>query len=137
MTITLDHLTLDQLASLIDAAERRLEHLSLRRPTSVVRPELHGLATSEGYLLERLFDATPAAHTVRKPVKRKKAKVAPKYQNPDDKRQTWTGRGSAPRWLAEKVKRGQSATDFLLPGMARPTPKKGSAVVRKSVFKRR
>nr|WP_233580177.1 H-NS histone family protein [Luteimonas sp. 100069] len=52
----------------------------------------------------------------------KTGKVAAKYRDPDNKRRTWSGRGSMPRWLTEKVKRCQSAVDFLIPGLARPTP---------------
>lgn len=136
MTITLNHLTLDQLNSLIVEAERRLRELSRRRPAPDVRQELQELAAAEGYSVDDLFDTPTAKRAGRKAGKRKKAKVAPKYQNPEDRRQTWTGRGRTPLWLAEKVKRGHSTADFLIPGLARPTAKKVSSVGRRSVFKR-
>lgn len=49
-----------------------------------------------------------------KTVKRKKAttsklagkKVPPKYKNPADKTQTWTGRGRMPAWAAELNEKG-------------------------------
>lgn len=34
-------------------------------------------------------------------------KVAPKYRNPADMNQTWTGRGRAPLWAAELQKAGK------------------------------
>jgi len=41
------------------------------------------------------------AKTVRKATKTsdKRAKVAPKYRNPSDANQTWTGRGRTPVWV--------------------------------------
>ena len=41
-------------------------------------------------------------------------KVPPKYRNPDNPAETWTGRGRQPRWLAAKVKRGAKVADFLI-----------------------
>lgn len=41
------------------------------------------------------------------------AKVGPKYRGPDG--QTWTGRGQAPRWLADLVSQGRSREEFLIP----------------------
>jgi DNA-binding protein H-NS len=34
-------------------------------------------------------------------------KVAPKYRNPSDKTQTWTGRGRMPAWAAELSEAGK------------------------------
>jgi len=67
--------------------------------------------------------------------KRKLPKVEPKYRDPDNARNTWSGRGSQPLWLAEKVKRGRHPTDFLIPGLARPTAKKVSPVGKRTVYK--
>lgn len=41
--------------------------------------------------------------------------VAPKYRNPKDHTQTWTGRGRTPTWMAEALKeRGAKKEDFLI-----------------------
>jgi DNA-binding protein H-NS len=39
-------------------------------------------------------------------------KVKPKYQNPADGSQTWTGRGRHPRWIAEGLANGKALDDF-------------------------
>ena len=36
----------------------------------------------------------------------KKSPSAPRFANPDDPSQTWTGRGRQPRWFKEAVARG-------------------------------
>lgn len=39
-------------------------------------------------------------------------KGAPRYRNPADSGQTWTGRGRQPRWIAEALASGRSLDDF-------------------------
>lgn len=41
------------------------------------------------------------------------AAVAAKYRNPASG-ETWSGRGRAPRWLAEEMAKGRSKDEFLL-----------------------
>lgn len=44
----------------------------------------------------------------------KGTKVAPKYRNPDNRTETWTGRGRQPRWLVAKLGKGSKLTDFVI-----------------------
>lgn len=135
MTIDLDTLDLRQLDRLVRAAERRLQVLANRRPPAVVRQALIDLAASYGYSIDAVFGPEAAPATGRKPArKRARVKVAPKYRDPDNRRNTWSGRGRMPRWLAERVKRGHSAADFLIPGLARPTART-DAIGQRSVYK--
>ncbi len=39
-------------------------------------------------------------------------KVLPKFQNPDEPSQTWTGRGKQPKWLAAQLRSGRRIEDF-------------------------
>ena len=41
-----------------------------------------------------------------------RGKVAPKYRNPENPKETWAGRGLKPRWLAALIKGGQKLEDF-------------------------
>jgi DNA-binding protein H-NS len=38
--------------------------------------------------------------------------VFPKYRNPNQPSETWTGRGKQPRWLAAALKSGKRLDDF-------------------------
>ena len=135
MKIDVDKLSLRELDSLLVAAELRKSLLSKRRPVAVVRRELIALAMSLGYAIEELINVR-ADSGVGKPAKRRKrVRVAAKYRDPENKRQTWSGRGRMPRWLADRTKRGQSVADFLIPGLGRPTAKKGSRIGERSVYK--
>jgi DNA-binding protein H-NS len=40
-------------------------------------------------------------------------KVKPKYRHPKSK-ETWSGRGKTPRWLAAEIKSGKRKDDFLI-----------------------
>jgi len=72
-----------------------------------VKAELAELAKSKGFDMADLFGDAPKAARERKP-------VAPKYRNPADASQTWTGRGRKPRWVVEALDAGGNMDDFLI-----------------------
>ena len=65
-------------------AEKRIEE------RSDVRAKVEELARSSGFSVAELFGG-----------RGKRGKVAPKYRNPKDPSQTWTGRGRRPNWMVE------------------------------------
>ncbi|MDF1715072.1 MAG: H-NS histone family protein [Antarcticimicrobium sp.] len=62
-------------------------------------------AAEFGFSLSELADAKtrPAG---------KQAKSPPKYRNPDDHEQTWSGRGRKPQWVHDALKRGVDITEM-------------------------
>jgi DNA-binding protein H-NS len=46
--------------------------------------------------------------------KRPYPKVPPKYRNPKDPAETWSGRGKQPRWLTAQLRSGKTVKDFLI-----------------------
>lgn len=138
MTIDIESLSLRELGALVVAAEQRKQLISNRRPASAVRRLLRAAAAEAGYTLEELFgaDAIEEAAPRRKPARRRTGKVAAKYRDPEYKRLTWSGRGRMPRWLAAKVQKGHKVTDFLIPGLAKPTARKSSPIGKRTVFKK-
>lgn len=71
-----------------------------------VKSELKELAKAKGFEFDELFSGA-------KPAKEKKT-VAPKYRNPADSLQTWTGRGRMPGWLQDAIAAGGQKEDFLI-----------------------
>jgi DNA-binding protein H-NS len=57
-------------------------------------------------------------------------KVAAKYRNPENRSETWAGRGAMPRWMAAAIKEGKKREDFLIDKSAaaakRPARKRGA-----------
>jgi DNA-binding protein H-NS len=72
-------------------------------------------AKSYGYSLEDLSDVKPAK---RDPKAAKsndgRAKVAPKYRNPDEPDLTWTGRGRKPKWVVAHLEKGGTLDEIAI-----------------------
>ncbi len=113
-----------ELADLISQAQKRKRVLAKRKPINQVRAQVNKIVRASGYTFEELFGtgnavvkASKAAPT-RKAGKgpRKGSKVEPKYRNPANAEETWTGRGKQPRWLAAYIAEGRNLEDFLIQG---------------------
>jgi len=102
--MNLSNLSSAELESLIEDAKKELV---VRRETEKQEAikQIHSIAAQTGFSLEELL----ASKAVRK-----KRKVKPKYCDPDDPTNTWTGRGRKPRWLAKALDEGKSLEDFLI-----------------------
>ncbi len=48
--------------------------------------------------------------------RRKYPRVFPKYRNPDEPSETWSGRGKQPRWLTTALKTGHTIEEFTING---------------------
>ncbi|MCW4454275.1 H-NS histone family protein [Flavobacterium sp. MXW15] len=119
MSIDLTGLSAKQLGALIRDAKKQQTIVAKRPPVTKVRAQLAKVAKASGYTLEELFGGAPAVRKAAKPAKasktgRKLAKVPPKYRNPANPAETWTGRGKQPRWLAELTAQGKKVEDFLI-----------------------
>jgi DNA-binding protein H-NS len=51
-------------------------------------------------------------------VRRKYPRVFPKYRNPQEPSETWSGRGKQPRWLVAALKAGHRIEEFVISGAA-------------------
>jgi DNA-binding protein H-NS len=58
--------------------------------------------------------------------------VAPKYRNPEDPSETWTGRGLKPRWLAAALKAGKKLEHFSIAQTAKQPTKRAPRKVRRA-----
>ena len=123
MSIDLAGLSPKELDALIAQAKKRRDTLSKRKPIATVRSKLTQLARAEGYSIAELFGgAKPvspktaaAKKTSRTTTKgRKLGKVAAKYRNPANPKETWSGRGMQPRWLANETAKGRKLDEFLI-----------------------
>ncbi len=75
------------------------------------RERRKALAEVEAFARERgLSPADLSELTTR----RTRKSAAPKYANPADASQTWTGRGRRPRWIEAALADGKSLDDMLI-----------------------
>ena len=100
----LSSMALHELHELVQKAERALEDKKKSERNNVIK-HIKELAASIGVTVT-ITEGTKPVST------RKGGKVAPKYRNPSDHNQTWTGRGVKPRWLSELVNAGRRIDDF-------------------------
>ena len=120
MSIDLSNLSAKELASLIRDAQKRKTVVSKRQPITKVRAQLVKAAQKAGYSIEELFGAgAPKATRAPRGSKTAKSankgtKIAPKYRDPANSGNTWTGRGRQPRWLAEYTGNGRKIEEFLI-----------------------
>lgn len=66
------------------------------------------LLREKAKLEEWLRQLQPEDRRLRRPY----PKVFPKYQNPKNPTETWSGRGRQPRWLTPELKSGKKLDDF-------------------------
>ena len=119
MLIDLRKLAAKELGVPIEKAKQQQSRLAKRTPIATVRSKITKFAKAEGYTLEELFgmSGNRGAKAAAKPSSRagrKLGKVAPKYRNPANPKETWTGRGKHPRWMAALIAKGKKADDFLI-----------------------
>ncbi len=101
--VNVNRMTVKELLDL-EAKLKKAIALARERERAADKRELTALAEKRGFTLGELFGG------------RGKSKlIAPKYANPDDPSQTWTGRGRRPHWLVAKMrKRGAKLKQFAL-----------------------
>lgn len=105
---------LKRLRSKIDAEFKRRDDSARRevlRKFKKIAAE-HGVAMND--VLSEAKPAASARKSTRKVSPIKGRKVPPKYRNPSDSSETWTGRGRKPRWVEEWLTAGKSIDELLI-----------------------
>lgn len=77
--------------------------------------KVKSLVESEGLSMEEVLNGDVPTKTRKAPAAKKTTrKVKPKYANPKDKSQTWTGRGRKPLWVEDHLKKGGTVEDLAI-----------------------
>ena len=100
--ISLDQLSPEELDTLEkDIRKQRRDRNREERKKALAAAE--AAAKEHGFSLRELMGEAK---------KKTRAPAAPKYHNPDDPEQTWSGRGRRPVWVRESLEAGKSLEDF-------------------------
>lgn len=120
MAINLETLSPAELKALIANAQSQMQSAHLNH-VKEVREKIERLLKSSNLALADVYPTRGG-----KAAKGPKAAVAPKYRNPADASQTWSGRGKRPLWFAQALKkRGTTVESLLIDGAAvKATPAK-------------
>ena len=103
MAIDLNGLSVADLEKLIVDAKARIETVK-KQQFSELRRALEAQARSAGFDIYELFSGGRAKAPA---VAGEKKAVAPKYRDPADASQTWTGRGKQPHWVRDALAAGK------------------------------
>jgi DNA-binding protein H-NS len=71
-----------------------------------VLAEMKAMAAKRGFEFSELVSGKSKAKA--------KDKLPPKYRNPKDASQTWSGRGRKPNWIQDAMKKGAKIEDFAI-----------------------
>lgn len=118
MSISLENKSIPELQSLKLDIDRVIAH-KMETQKAEVLTKLKTLAMEAGYSLDDLLNESGGGRR-RKPVVEVskqadgRAKVAPKYRNPANATETWTGRGKQPRWFVGALAQGLREADLLI-----------------------
>jgi DNA-binding protein H-NS len=101
-SVNVDKLSLKELLDLEAKVQKAIAG-ARERERAEVKQAMALLAEKRGFSVAELFGG------------RGRGKVsAAKYANPDNRSETWTGRGRKPNWLVAKLKKGANIADFAL-----------------------
>ena len=95
----------------LQAAKTEIEHLIARKAVEereALTAHITEMVAARGFSLAEILG------TRRVGKNGKTGKVAPKFRNPDNPAETWSGRGRQPRWLSPLIKRGAKLEKFLI-----------------------
>ncbi|MCH9806448.1 MAG: H-NS histone family protein [Alphaproteobacteria bacterium] len=104
-TVNLSKMNLKELIALQANVEQAIEEARLRERQEVLS-KMEEMAQEAGFSINELVGG--------KGRKGRTTVSAAKYANPDNRAETWTGRGRKPNWLVEKLKKGASVEDFAI-----------------------
>lgn len=104
MKIDLSTMSLKELKDLQKQVARHIQDFEKRKKSEALAA-IEEKAKALGFSLNELVGTTAV---------RKRKPAQPKYANPADKSQTWTGRGRKPRWVESALKSGKKLEDLAI-----------------------
>ena len=108
MNRDLKTMTRKELMKLRADIDKALDKLT-EKERKAARAAAEKAAASFGFSLDEITDGNNG--TTKSP-KKVKAPAAPRYRNPDDNSQTWTGKGRQPGWFKAALAAGKSPDDM-------------------------
>ena len=109
MEIDVDSMSLDDLRTLRSQIDRAINSYETRRRKEALAA-LERTARDMGF---NLSDLTGAQQARGRRAAAAGGENPPKYADPDNPNQTWSGRGRRPRWVTEQLNSGKSLEDLL------------------------
>lgn len=103
MAVNLDKLSLKDLLELETKLQKAVV-AARERERADVKAKIEAMVSEAGFSVNDLYGGRGG----------RKAPSAAKYANPDNRSETWTGRGRKPNWLVARLAKGAKVEDFAI-----------------------
>jgi len=103
--VNVDRMTLREINDL-EAKIAKAKSAAREKAKSDLKDKIDRLVDGSGFTVAELYGFAARG--------RGRSKSAAKYANPENKSETWTGRGRKPNWLVARLKKGAKMDDFAI-----------------------
>ena len=102
----LSKFSLEELKAIIRDAEKQIES-TVAGKLKIAKKAAEDAAKRHGFSLNEVLGVSSRT-------KSSKPKAPPKYKNPENPNQTWSGRGRQPAWFKTALEKGKAPSDFAI-----------------------
>lgn len=103
--VNVDRMSLKEINDL-EAKIAKAKSAAREKAKSDLKDRIDRLVEGSGFTIAELYGFAARG--------RGRSKSAAKYANPENKTETWTGRGRKPNWLVARLKKGAKIDDFAI-----------------------
>jgi DNA-binding protein H-NS len=103
--VNVDRMSLKEINDL-EAKIAKAKSAAREKAKSDLKDRIDRLVEGSGFTVAELYGFAARG--------RGRSKSAAKYANPENKTETWTGRGRKPNWLVARLKKGAKMDDFAI-----------------------
>jgi DNA-binding protein H-NS len=103
--VNVDRMSLKEINDL-EAKIAKAKSAAREKAKSDLKDRIDRLVEGSGFTVAELYGFAARG--------RGRSKSAAKYANPENKSETWTGRGRKPNWLVARLKKGAKIDDFAI-----------------------
>jgi DNA-binding protein H-NS len=103
--VNVDRMSLKEINDL-EAKIAKAKSAAREKAKSDLKDRIDRLVEGSGFSIAELYGFASRG--------RGRSKSAAKYANPENKSETWTGRGRKPNWLVARLKKGAKMEDFAI-----------------------
>jgi DNA-binding protein H-NS len=104
-SVNVDKMSLKELLDLEAKIEKAIAN-ARDRERGEIKQKIEAILQASGFSISELFGVGRTGNST------KGRAVAVKFVNPENRSETWTGRGRKPRWLTAKLDKGAKMEDF-------------------------
>ncbi len=129
MALKLEKLSVEELDDVIAQAQQRKQQ-AYEEMKQQARARVDAILADTGFTLNELYGVGASRKSAKRSLATK-SKKPPKFRNPDNPQETWSGYGGRiPRWFANAINKGVPESALLVGGAKKAPPAAKKALAR-------